>query len=135
MEEFVGIGVMNSIPDATTDAFFRERLRKAEVIEELFEKFETYLRSPRLGPNTAMDLTRFRTVLWSRAIETLTLCGQVMVSDGRGSNSKGVNLASRSDPPCKLFSVRIGRVTWKWRLPWVRLTSITSTLLPTDVSS
>ena len=44
-EEFVGLGVMNRIPDATTIAFFRERLRKAEVIEELFELFETYLRS------------------------------------------------------------------------------------------
>ena len=44
-EEFVGLGVMNNIPDATTIAFFRERLRKAEVIEELFELFETYLRS------------------------------------------------------------------------------------------
>ncbi len=28
-EEFVGLGVMNDIPDATTVAFFRERLRKA----------------------------------------------------------------------------------------------------------
>jgi hypothetical protein len=36
-EEFVGLGVMNNIPDATTIAFFRERLRKAEVIEKLFE--------------------------------------------------------------------------------------------------
>ena len=44
-EEFVGLGVMNTIPDATTVAFFRERLRKAGVIEELFEMFETYLRS------------------------------------------------------------------------------------------
>ena len=44
-EEFVGLGVMNQIPDATTIAFFRERLRKAKVIEELFELFETYLRS------------------------------------------------------------------------------------------
>ncbi|WP_255477630.1 hypothetical protein [Synechococcus sp. A15-44] len=35
---------MNQIPDATTIAFFRERLRKAKVIEELFELFETYLR-------------------------------------------------------------------------------------------
>ena len=44
-EEFIGLGVMNSIPDATTVAFFRERLRKAGVIEELFEMFEEYLRS------------------------------------------------------------------------------------------
>jgi transposase len=44
-EEFVGLGVMNNIPDATTVAFFRERLRKAGVIEELFEMFEGYLRS------------------------------------------------------------------------------------------
>ena len=36
-EDFVGLGVMNRIPDATTVAFFRERLRKAGVIEELFE--------------------------------------------------------------------------------------------------
>ncbi len=44
-DEFVGLGVMNNIPDATTIAFFRESLRKAEVIEELFEMFEAYLRS------------------------------------------------------------------------------------------
>ena len=43
-EEFVGLGVMNNIPDATTVALFRERLRKAGVIEELFEMFEAYLR-------------------------------------------------------------------------------------------
>jgi IS5 family transposase len=42
-EEFVGLGVMNNIPDATTVAFFRDRLRKAGVIEELFEMFEGYL--------------------------------------------------------------------------------------------
>ena len=44
-ENFVGPGVMNSIPDATTVAFFRDRLLKAGVIEELFEMFESYLRS------------------------------------------------------------------------------------------
>ena len=43
-EEFVGLGVMNNILDATTIAFFKERLRKAGVIEELFEMFETYPR-------------------------------------------------------------------------------------------
>jgi len=43
-EEFVGLGVMNDIPDATTVAFFTERLRKAGVIEELFVMFEEYLR-------------------------------------------------------------------------------------------
>ena len=43
-EAFVGLGVMNDIPDVTTVAFFRERLRKAGVIEVLFEIFERYLR-------------------------------------------------------------------------------------------
>jgi hypothetical protein len=43
-EEFVGLGVMNDIPDATKVAFFRERLRIAGVIEELFEMFQGYLR-------------------------------------------------------------------------------------------
>ena len=43
-EKFVSLGVMNGIPDATTIAFFRERLRKANVIDELFEMFESYLR-------------------------------------------------------------------------------------------
>jgi IS5 family transposase len=36
---------MNTIPDATTIAFFRERLRKADVIDELFERFEEHLRT------------------------------------------------------------------------------------------
>ena len=45
IEEFVGLGVMNNIPNPTTVAFFRERLRKAGVIAKLFEMFETYLRS------------------------------------------------------------------------------------------
>jgi len=36
---------MNSIPDATTVVFLRERLLNAGVIEELFEMFESYLRS------------------------------------------------------------------------------------------
>ena len=44
-EEFVGLGVMNGISDATTVGFFRERLRKAGMIEELLEVFETFLRS------------------------------------------------------------------------------------------
>ncbi len=43
-EEFVGLGVMNTIPDATI-AFFCERLRKAGVIDELFQRFEEHLRS------------------------------------------------------------------------------------------
>jgi hypothetical protein len=34
--EFVGLGVMENFPDATTIAFFRERLRKDQVIEDLF---------------------------------------------------------------------------------------------------
>lgn len=44
-EEFVGLGVRNSIKDASTVDFFRERLRKADFIEELLEVFEAYLRS------------------------------------------------------------------------------------------
>ena len=43
-EKFVGLGVMNDFPDATTVAFFRVRLRKANVKDELFEMFESYLR-------------------------------------------------------------------------------------------
>jgi hypothetical protein len=31
---------MNSIPDSTTIAFFRERLRKAVMIEEILEMVE-----------------------------------------------------------------------------------------------
>ena len=49
-EEFDGLGVMNDIPDTTTVAFFRERLRKANVINELYEIFESYLRDPRWLP-------------------------------------------------------------------------------------
>ena len=37
--------MVNSTSDATKYAFFKERLRKAGVIEDLFEMFEVYLRS------------------------------------------------------------------------------------------
>ena len=43
-EEFVGSGVMNDFPDASTVVFFRERLRKANVIDKLLEMFDSYLR-------------------------------------------------------------------------------------------
>ena len=36
---------MNSIPDETNVAFFRERFRNAGVIEELFELFDQHLRA------------------------------------------------------------------------------------------
>lgn len=39
LEEFVGLGVINSIPDATAVDFFRERLGKAGASEEIFEVF------------------------------------------------------------------------------------------------
>jgi len=69
-EEFVGLGVRNSIPDATTVAFFRERLRKAGVIEKLFELFEGYLRSQGLQPvvvrSSMRPLSRFRTTQYPR---------------------------------------------------------------------
>ncbi|WP_341885289.1 transposase [Synechococcus sp. UW140] len=44
-EDFVGLGVMNSTQDAATIAFFRQRLRHAGVIEELFELFDEHLRA------------------------------------------------------------------------------------------
>jgi len=36
---------MNSIPNATTVAFFRERMSKVGEIEEVFEMFDGYLRT------------------------------------------------------------------------------------------
>ena len=42
-EDFIGLGVMNDIPDVTTVALLREQLRKAGVIEELFQQFDGYL--------------------------------------------------------------------------------------------
>ena len=39
---------MNDIPDATTVAFFREHLRKGNVIDEHFEMFESYLKDQAL---------------------------------------------------------------------------------------
>ena len=44
-EEFVGLGVMDSIPDATTVWLFRERLRQAGLTEELFWRFDGYLKA------------------------------------------------------------------------------------------
>ena len=42
-EKFAGLGVMHSIPDATTVALFRAQLRQAGIFEELFQKFDAYL--------------------------------------------------------------------------------------------
>jgi IS5 family transposase len=44
VQDFVGFGVMNSFPDATTVAFFCEMLRHSDVLEELFELFDQHLR-------------------------------------------------------------------------------------------
>ena len=43
-EECAGLGVSNDIPDATTVSVFRELLRRAGVIEELFQMLGRYLR-------------------------------------------------------------------------------------------
>ena len=40
--------VMNYMPDAAKITLFRERLRRASVIKELFEMFKGYLREPGL---------------------------------------------------------------------------------------
>ena len=42
-EDFVGLVVMNDIPDVATVTLFRERLRKAGVIEKLIQQFDGYL--------------------------------------------------------------------------------------------
>lgn len=42
-EKFVGLGVMDSIPDGTTVSLFREHLRQAGVHEEVFQMFDRYL--------------------------------------------------------------------------------------------
>ncbi len=50
-ENFVGLGVINDIIDALTVVFFRERLRKANVIDDLFEMFESYLKNQGKSPS------------------------------------------------------------------------------------
>ena len=42
-EKFAGLGVMHSVPDASTVALFREQHRQAGIFEELFQKFDAYL--------------------------------------------------------------------------------------------
>ena len=42
-EKFVGLGVIHFIPDATTVAFFRERLRQSGMTEELVQMVNHYL--------------------------------------------------------------------------------------------
>jgi IS5 family transposase len=50
-ENFVGLGVINDIIDAITVVFFRERHRKGNVIDKLFEMFESYLRNQGKSPS------------------------------------------------------------------------------------
>ncbi|WP_078232168.1 transposase [Candidatus Synechococcus spongiarum] len=47
-EQLAGLGVMHVIPDGTTVWLFRERLRQAEVTEELFHQFDGYLKEEAL---------------------------------------------------------------------------------------
>jgi hypothetical protein len=46
---------MNYFLNATTAGFVRERLRKANIIEELFEVFENYLRDQGKSPSRWME--------------------------------------------------------------------------------
>lgn len=41
--KFVGLGVEDKVPDATTVWLFRQKLVEQKLAEELFEKFESYL--------------------------------------------------------------------------------------------
>ncbi len=42
--QFLGLGLEDAIPDATTVWLFRKRLQEHKLVEELFEHFEGYLR-------------------------------------------------------------------------------------------
>ena len=42
-EEFIDLGVINDIRAVTTEAYFSKRLRKGNVVGELFDLFESYL--------------------------------------------------------------------------------------------
>ena len=41
--EFLGLGLEDRVPDATTVWLFRERLKEQDKIESLFEQFSSYL--------------------------------------------------------------------------------------------
>ena len=69
--EFVGLDVINIIPDATTIAFSRERLRKAPVNEELFKMFEAYLGSQGLQARVSQNIHTIM-LLFSRNAITAT---------------------------------------------------------------
>ena len=42
-KEFVSLSNIDSIPDSTNIDYIRERLRKAQVMDKLFDKFGEYL--------------------------------------------------------------------------------------------
>ena len=68
--EFIGLAVINEIPDATTVGFFRERHRKKNVIDEPFKMFESYLRDQGKSPSRWMDESpnRLHQVDWMRVV-------------------------------------------------------------------
>ncbi len=43
--QFLGLSLADDVPDATTVWLFRQQIRSAGLIEELFEQFEIYLQS------------------------------------------------------------------------------------------
>ena len=42
---FLGLGLQDRTPDATTVWQYRERLAKAGIVEELFDRFDSFLRA------------------------------------------------------------------------------------------
>jgi hypothetical protein len=67
-EEFIGLGDMNSIPDATTVAFFRERLRHAEFLRNCLSD----LRSTYVLKAWRPVVDRSSMALWCRSISRET---------------------------------------------------------------
>ena len=47
--QFLGLNLSDAVPDGTTVWLFLQQLTDAGLVEELFEKFETYLLSPWLS--------------------------------------------------------------------------------------
>ncbi len=61
LEDFVRLGAMRSIPDATTVAILLERFRKAGVIDDLFAIFEAHFSGgPGSGVTRGDQTPRFR---------------------------------------------------------------------------
>lgn len=105
-ERFVGLGAMHSIPDATTVALFKERLRQASVSQNSSNGLMLILRNKVCKPAVAKSLT-----------PPLCRCPSNGIAERRTKTSSRVRYPRPGGPPqpttAKGSGCQVGQEEWR----------------------